>query len=58
MNIHTRPYKNDPTRWYVDVKLMHPTTHTEIRKRLVAPAVLTAAGKVDPRPRSARFAKP
>ncbi|MBK8265350.1 MAG: tyrosine-type recombinase/integrase [Nannocystis sp.] len=41
MNIHTRPYKNDPTRWHVDVKLMHPTTHTEIRKRLVAPAGLS-----------------
>jgi hypothetical protein len=43
MNIHLRPYKPDPTRWRVDVKLMHPTTHTEIRKRLVAPAGLSEA---------------
>jgi integrase/predicted DNA-binding transcriptional regulator AlpA len=43
MNIHLRPYKKDPTRWHVDVKLMHPSTHTEIRKRLVAPAGMSEA---------------
>jgi predicted DNA-binding transcriptional regulator AlpA len=43
MNIHLRPYKNDPTRWTVDVKLMHPGTQREIRKRMVAPVGLSEA---------------
>jgi integrase/predicted DNA-binding transcriptional regulator AlpA len=43
MNIHLRPYKNDPTRWTVDIKLMHPGTQREIRKRMVAPVGLSEA---------------
>jgi integrase/predicted DNA-binding transcriptional regulator AlpA len=43
MNIQLRPYKNDPTRWTVDVKLMHPGTQREIRKRMVAPVGLSEA---------------
>src|SRR5690606_811131 len=35
------PYAHDHTRWHVDIRLMHPTTQKEIRKRLVAPAGLS-----------------
>lgn len=43
MKINLRPYAHDQTRWHVDVRIMHPTTAKEIRKRLVAPAGLSEA---------------
>ena len=43
MKIQLRPYPHDPTRWHVDIRLMHPTETKEIRKRLVAPAGLSEA---------------
>ncbi|MCA9634547.1 MAG: tyrosine-type recombinase/integrase [Myxococcales bacterium] len=43
MKINLRPYAHDHTRWHVDIRLMHPTTQKEIRKRLVAPAGLSEA---------------
>ena len=43
MKIHLRPYAHDTNRWHVDIRLMHPTAATEIRKRLVAPAGLSEA---------------
>ena len=43
MKIILRPYAHDPNRWHVDIRIMHPTTATEIRKRLVAPAGLSEA---------------
>ncbi|MEZ4449544.1 MAG: tyrosine-type recombinase/integrase [Nannocystaceae bacterium] len=43
MKINLRPYAHDSTRWHVDIRLMHPTTQKEIRKRLVAPAGLSEA---------------
>ncbi|MBK8263465.1 MAG: site-specific integrase [Nannocystis sp.] len=43
MKINLRPYTHDHTRWHVDIRLMHPATQEEIRKRLVAPAGLSEA---------------
>ncbi len=43
MKIHLRPYAHNTSRWHVDIRLMHPTAATEIRKRLVAPAGLSEA---------------
>jgi integrase/predicted DNA-binding transcriptional regulator AlpA len=43
MKINLRPYAHDQTRWHVDIRIMHPTTHKEIRRRLVAPAGLSEA---------------
>ena len=38
MKITTRPYRNDTTRFHVDIRFMNPCNENdEIRRRLVAP---------------------